>query len=239
MTVVAEVRDGVKLVADGIENIRTIYSAMNDGKEYIDQLHPDVKKDLAAVCVEMRKTANAVATASAIITHFRFTTAGHAKDLEPARFNEHLLESKSDVQDIEDQLNALRGRCGIIREHAQKLDIRARRGGLRSLFRLIGVDSEEREEQLGNALTRIYDDEMQFHHNVYGMRQTLESALEAVGSDLGPRGTMDPKNVPKAAATLGEYADIFNELESNANYAAFQLQQLITGLEAELGAQAR
>ena len=233
MTVVAEVRDGVKLVADGINNIRTIYSAINDGREYIQRLHPNVKGDLAAMCVEMRKTANAVATASAIITHFRFTVSGNARDLEPARFNDHLLENKAHLRDVEDQLNALRGRCGVIRDHASDLDDKAKTAGFRNLFGLIGVDSEERERQLAGALQRIYDDEMEFHHNVYGMRRTLECALDAIGDELGPPGAMDPENVPNAAATLGEYAEVFGNLESDANYAAYQLQEVITRLEKE------
>lgn len=231
MPVVNEVLAGVKLVADGIENIRTIYSAINDGKDYIDRLHPDVKGDLALMCTEMRKTCNAVATASAIITHFRFTVTGSARDLEPARFNDHLMRNKLDVKNVEDQLNALRGHCGVIEEHANNLDSKAKSANMRSLFRLIGIDSVPREIQLAEALHSIYDDEMEYHRNIYGMRQTLERALEAIGDELGPPGSMDPANVPKAAAALGDYAEVFGKLESDANYAAFQLQELITGLE--------
>jgi hypothetical protein len=71
---------------------------------------------------------------------------------------------------------------------------------------------------------------MQFHHNVFRMRTTLEEVLRVVGDELGSAGSMDPKNVPKAAAVLGEYADLFSRMESNANYSALQLQELIDRL---------
>jgi hypothetical protein len=42
---------------------------------------------------------------------------------------------------------------------------------------------------------------------------------------------MLPKNVPTAAALLGEYADAFSRLETTSNYIAFDLQQSIDALE--------
>jgi hypothetical protein len=230
VTIVAEVVDGVKLVSGGIQNIRTILKAIEDGIDYLHNRHPDVKDDLIAMCKEMQKTTQAVAAASAIITHFRFTVAGSAAELEPARFNEHFMKYKTQAVDVTEQLNSLRGRCGIIKDHADKLDEEARKANLIGLFKLFGFDSEERERKLATALQRIYDDELQYHENVYEMRRTLEVTLDDVQSKLGPAGSMDPENVPKAAQTLGEYAEVFSKLESDANYAAFELQKAINEL---------
>lgn len=234
MTVVKEVTDGITLVADGIKNIKTIYEAIQKGRNYISKQHPEVKQALAGMCVEMQKTTNAVAVASAIITHFRFTVTGSARDAEPARFNEHLIKSKKHVRALEQQLNALRGRCGVIASHATKLDRRAKKAGMQNLFELMGVKSRTRERRLAGALAEIHNSEMVFHRNIYGMRYTLETALSAVSDELGPRGSMTPSRVRRAATLLGEYAQLFGKLESEANYAALQLQELITDLEREV-----
>jgi antitoxin (DNA-binding transcriptional repressor) of toxin-antitoxin stability system len=231
MSIVGEVRDGIALVAEGIDNIRTIHAAIKDGKDYIATQHAEVAADLVAMCREMRGTLDAIAVGSAIITHFRFTVAGEAIEREPARFNEHLMSHKAQARRVEEQLNALRGKCSVIAGHAEALEAAARRRGLSSLASLFGLRSKERELEVATALRRIYNDEMQFHHNVYGMRTVLQRALEAVEGELGPPGTMNPANVPRAAAVLGEYADAFSRLESDANYGALQLQELANDLQ--------
>jgi hypothetical protein len=231
VTIVAEVMDGMKLVSGGIQNIRTILSANEDGRDYLQSRHPNVKDDVIAMCKEMQKTTQAVAAASAIVTHFRFTVVGQAVEMEPARFNEHFMKHKAQAVAVTRQLNSLRGRCGIIRDHANNLNEEAKRANLMGLFKLFGFDSRERELQLVEALQRIYDDEMQYHSNVYAMGRTLQVTLDDIHSKLGPGGSMDPRNVPKAAQALGEYAELFSKLESDANYAALQLQETINDLD--------
>lgn len=120
MSIVKEVADGIKLLADGIDNIRKIYGAIRDGKEYLETTHPDVKTDVAAMCVEMRKTLQAIATASSIITHFRFNVSSQAIQSEPSRFNDYLMQYKTQAMNVESQLDSLRGHCHKIREHAEK-----------------------------------------------------------------------------------------------------------------------
>ncbi|MFX0197880.1 MAG: hypothetical protein ACFFCW_17295 [Candidatus Hodarchaeota archaeon] len=230
MSIVKEVADGIKLVADGIDNIRKIYDAIHDGKEYLETKHPDVKDDVAAMCIEMRKTLQAIATASSIITHFRFNVSGQAIESEPSRFNNYLIKYKTQAMNVESQLDSLRGHCHKIRDHAKKLEEKAKNAKLAGMLKLFGLSSDQREQELSNALDNIYDDEMQFHSNVWNMRMVLERSLEDIGKKLGPPGAMDAKNVPTAAKALGEYAEHFSKLESDANYVALQLQGLVDEL---------
>ena len=59
----------------------------------------------------------------------------------------------------------------------------------------------------------------------------MEVTLDNIQSKLGSAGSMDPRNVAKAAQALGEYAEQFSKLESDANYAALQLQETINELD--------
>jgi hypothetical protein len=101
---------------------------------------------------------------------------------------------------------------------------------LAGILALFGLYSDQREKELSDRLGKISDDELQFSGNVWGMRMILERSLNEIGSRLGPPGTMDARNVPAAAQALGEYAESFSELESDANHAALQLQGLIDDL---------
>ncbi|MBV9013492.1 MAG: hypothetical protein JO272_15875 [Pseudonocardiales bacterium] len=203
-------------------------------KEYKNRISPrdhNMDTDLIAMCQEMRGTLNSIALSSSIITHFEFTVSGWGVDLEPARFNEDLIEHKDHARHVEDQLNALRGRCSIIDNHVRSLEKTAQRRGFSSLTELLGLSSQERKQQLTTALQRIYHSEILFHHNVYEIKIAPEKALAAVEDELGPPGMMYPANVPKAAAILGECAKEFRKSESNADYSALQLQELINDLK--------
>jgi hypothetical protein len=234
MGIVVEVADSIRLVAQGVDNIRTIASAIQEGKEYVQRRHPDINEDLAGMCEEMRETLVAVATASAIITHFRFTVGSDATELEPARFNEHLMAHKTQASGVRDRLASMRGHCHVIREHAENLDRTASSSGLQNVWNLLGLRSSEREWQLSESLQEIYDEEMEGYRNVYGMSEAIQGALRAVQAELGPPGTMDPARVPQAAQVLGEYAEAFERLEAECGYTALRLQGLIDDLRRGL-----
>ncbi len=230
MSIVKEVADGIKLVAEGIDNIRKIYDAIRDGKKYLETTHPDVKSDVSAMCIEMRKTLQAIATASSIITHFRFNVSSQAIATEPSRFNNYLMQYKTQAMNIENQLDSLRGHCSTIRKHAQDLEKKAKKAKLASMFKLFGLNSDQMEQELASALDQVYNEEMQFHSNVWTMRMVLERSLDDIGQKLGSPGAMDARYVPTAAKILGEYAEHFSKLETEANYAALQLQTLVDEL---------
>jgi hypothetical protein len=125
------------------------------------QSNPEIQKDLAAMCIELRNTSIAVAAASAILTHFRFTVVGSALDSEPARFNDHLIAHKEKAAKVSSSLQELRGHCHVIKHHVDKLRHRADSLNLGKVLLLFGIDSAKREKELLAALQNIYDDEMQ------------------------------------------------------------------------------
>ncbi len=103
----------------------------------------------------------AVAVASAILTHFRFTVAGSAIESEPARFNDHLIAHKENAARVSASLQELRGHCHVIKRHVDGLRGKAKSLNLDRLLLLFGIDSAAREQEVATALEKIYDDEMQ------------------------------------------------------------------------------
>lgn len=230
MSMVKEVADAIEVVADGIGNVRKIYEAVRDGKRYLEEKHPEVRKNVAEMCGELRKTMQAIASASSIVTHFSFNVSDQAIATEPTRFNDYLMQYKTQALGVESQINALRGHCSIIKQHAEKLQEAAAGQSFGSFLELFGLRSKKRERELGEAIQRVYNEEEQFHTNALQMYWALNGALDDVASKLGPPGMMDAKNVPIAAATLGEYAERFRRLEADANYMGLQIQTLVDEL---------
>jgi hypothetical protein len=231
MSIVKDVADGIKAVSEGIDHIRTVAKAVNEGLGYLKLQHPEIHEDLAAMCAELRNTSIAVAAASAILTHFRFTVCGSTIDSEPARFNDHLIAHKEKAAKVSSSLQALRGHCQVIKRHAETLRQRARSLNLSKLLLLFGIDSAKREQEVLTALQDIYDDEIHGYVLVDRLSRALQEALDDIGNALGPPGTALPANVPQAAVLLGEYAVAFGALETQANYLALDLQQSIDALQ--------
>ena len=231
MGVIKDVSEALNDVAEGIKHIRTVAEAIRDGKDYLKVSHPEIRQELTAMCAEMRNTLTAVAAASAILTHFRFTVTGNALDMEPSRFNNHLIAHKERAAQVATSLQAMRGHCHEIKKHAESLKKRAESLNLSRLLLLFGINSAERDQEVAAALEQIYDDEMQGYVLVNKLTVALRKSLDEVANALGPAGTMLPANVPIAALLLGEYADAFGTLESTSNYLALDLQQSIDSME--------
>lgn len=231
MSIVKDVTDAIKAVSEGIGHIRTVAKAVNDGLGYLKAKHPEIQKDLAAMCVELRNTSIAVAAASAILTHFRFTISASAIDSEPARFNDHLIAHKEKAAKVWSSIQDLRGHCHVIKHHVDQLRKGAGGLSLDKLLLLFGIDSAKRDKEFSDALEKIYDDEKQGYILVERLSQALQRALNEVGDALGPPGTALPANVPQAAVLLGEYAAAFGALETQGNYLALELQQSIDALQ--------
>ena len=226
MAIIKEVRDAIEAVAETVEHVRKISEAIKNGRDYLKTKHPHVASDLVVMCEEMRKSSQALAAASSIVTHFRFVI-GDALAAEAARFNEHLVDHKAQAEMVEQQLNSMRGHCTAIKQHAEAIAQKAEPGGLTSLATALGLHSPAREWELATALQGIYDEEMQYHAGVFEMANAIKAALKAVQDELGPAGMIDPSQVPAAGIVLGEYATAFEKLESNCNYNALQLQTSI------------
>ena len=230
MTIVKEVADAIKGVSETIDSIKTISDAISNGKDYLKTKHPHVADDLVKMCVEMRKSSEALAAASSIITHFRFVV-GDTNATEASRFNEHLVDHKSQAETVEQRLRSMRGHCDVIEEHSRLIRENADPKGLTTLSAALGLHSTEKEKDLASALQGIYFEEMQYHRDVYVMAEAIKAALNAIQDKLGPPGVIDPKNVPAAATTLGEYATAFSEIESRCNHNALELQTSIDVLQ--------
>jgi cell division protein ZapA (FtsZ GTPase activity inhibitor) len=183
------------------------------------------------MCEEMRNTSIAIAAASAIVTHFRFTIAGSALDSEPARFNEHLTAHKEKAAKVAASLHKLRGHCHTIDLHLKQLRKKAESLSLDKLLLLLGINSAKREQEVVTALERISDEETQGYLLVTQLSTAVQKALEEVGNTLGPRGAWLPDNVPKAAVLLAEYAEAFGALETQANYLALELEESVIALQ--------
>ena len=227
MPVVKEVLDAMKLLSDGIKAMETFVSACKNGQKFLKSRYPDVGGDLSAMCFEVQKTLLAMAVASSAVTNFRFTVAGRAVDTEPRRFNEYFIAYKPREAELRAQINKSRGHCTKIEAYAKKMKEKAKSRGLNSLFGLLGVKSKEREEELSQTLTSIYQEDLMFHIVVDEMTDAITKTFKAVQQKLGPAGTMNPANVKEAAKVLGEYANRFGALESKCLYLSGELQKII------------
>ncbi|MCG8468405.1 MAG: hypothetical protein MJB57_09395 [Gemmatimonadetes bacterium] len=232
MTITREVLDALAAVTQSIGHVRDLSEAIRDGKQYLSTNHPEVKDDLVALCQEMQKSATALATASSIITHFRFVIGDDVLASEAARFNDYLVANKAQAETLRQQLRSMRGHCTAIEEHANKIAESADPKGFKSLAAALGLHSAEMEQKLADALQGIYDEEMAYHVGVNMMADAVEATLSEVQETLGPSGGIMPENVPSAAALLGEYATAFSELEAACNHCALQLQTSIDELRA-------
>jgi len=227
MAVVKEVLEAIKLLGDGVKSMEAIVTACGDGKKYLMNRHPDVAADLAAMCVEIQKTLLAMATASSVVTNFRFTIAGEAVATEPRRFNQAFIAHKPVEAEFRAQINRSRGRCSQIGTHARRMQEKANGTDLSSVFSLLGVPAKERQLDLARTLQMVYDDDRMFHDVVDQMTIAVTATFRAVQDALGPSGAMDPARVVVAAKVLGEHADEFLPIESRCLFLAGELQKVI------------
>lgn len=228
--IIKEVRDAIEAVAETVDHVRKISEAIKSGRDYLKTKHPEVGSDLVVMCEEMRKSSQAIASASSIVTHFRFVIGGSLAS-EASRFNEHLVNHKAQARNVEQTLDSMRGHCSKIALHAENIEKKAVPGGLTSLAAALGLHSPEREQELAEALGKIHDEEMEYHAGTHRMAKAVKAALQAVQDALGPPGLIDATQVPAAAVLLGEYATAFEKLEANCNYNAFELQTSIDVLQ--------
>ena len=230
MPIVREVQDAISAVADSIGHIRTIAEAVKNGRDYLKTKHPEVAENLAIMCVEMQKSSHALASASAIVTSFSFVL-GPDLASEAARFNKRLVDHKTDAETVEQRIDAMRGHCTVIQEHADAVAESAESRGLKlSVATALGFHSPDKEGELAAALQGIYDEEMAYHQGVYEMAHAIRATLQVVRDALGPPGAIDPDNVPKAAQVLGEHATAFSKLEDDCKRIRRELQESIDDL---------
>jgi len=110
-----EVTDGLKVVADGIKNIKTIVEAIISGKGYLKTKHPEVHPDLRLMVQELSKSMIVVKRASAVLTNFSFAVSADVQESELVRFNNYSIQFKEEAQNLRDHIDYLRNHCSKVR----------------------------------------------------------------------------------------------------------------------------
>lgn len=226
-----DVVDGLKLVADGIESVKNIAKAVKSGKDYMKAKHPEVKDDLRAMVAELGKSLFVIKRASATLTNFRFAITTDTKGSELARFNDYFIQSKAEAQLLRDHIEDLRTHCSKIREHGLKVSGAATAIGFAKIFNLLGLNSPQREMELGNQLDKLAYEDFAVANGAEQMVGCLESALKDVQNALGNGGSMYPDRVPDAAAALADYGPEFEKMEERASEAVKDIRELVKELE--------
>lgn len=228
MTIVREVSDAMELVAKTIDNGRQIVAALHDARAYLRKRYPDAREDLAGLLAEMRKTLLGLAKVSDVVTDFRFTISGSARDLEPARFNQMVIDRKSRLEEFSQSISALRGSSGRMRDYATALTSGTGRS-FWELFDGMGL-SQLRAMDVGAKFNDLYVVDERIVDLFEMLLNAAKTALDDVSHALGPPGTADPANVPVAARVLGEYTVEFRRAEQGAHDLARQLDDEISAL---------
>ena len=228
---IKDIIDGLKLVAEGINSIRTIQGAIKSGANYLKVKHPEVQSDLRAMVSELGKSLSVIKRASAVLTNFQFAIAADTRGSELARFNNYFIHSKDEAQHLREHIDDLRTHCGKIREHAMKISKEATAPGFAKIFHLLGLNSPTRELELGKKLDSLAYEDFEIANSAEIMLTCLEMALRDVQNALGVGGAMYPENIPVAAALLAELGPEFEKMEEQAAVALREVQLLAKELE--------
>jgi len=226
-----DVIDGLKLVADGIQSIKTITEAIKSGKDYVKAQHPEVQSDLRAMVQELGKNLIVIKRASAVLTNFRFAISTDVQGLELARFNDYFIRSKEEEEHLRQHTEDLRTHCSKIREHAMAITGSAGASGFAKIFSLLGLHSPKREMELGEKLDKLAYEDFAVANSAGKMLECLEGALRDVQHALGNGGAMYPEKVPVAARLLGDYGAEFEPMEYRAVEAVEDIRKLVAELE--------
>ena len=226
-----EVSDGLKLVAEGIKNIKTIVEAVKSGKDYIKTKHPEVQQDLRAMIQELGKSMGVVKSASSVMTHFWFAVSADERGGEIVRFNNYFMKSNDELQHLKDHIEDLRTHCSKIRKHGEMIGGEATTKGFTKVFTFLGLNSPQREQELGRQLDQLAYSDFNVANSAGEMLDCLEKALKDVQNALGVGRSMHSDNVPAAAALLAEYGPEFEQMEEQAGAAVKETRALAAELE--------
>jgi len=220
------VKDALKLlksVKDAVESTRAIVEAVNDGKKYLARFHPDARKDVALLLVEVSKTLNGLSKVAAIVGEFQFTGSGKARDMEPSRFNNFVIGRAAEAHDLQDNISDLKGSCTKILKHREALDKRAK-DGWSGWPKLLGEKRKKRREELASVLSNLYADDRRIIDLIETLLGVAETGLQEVRVALGTP-VAKPANVPKAAKILEQYATQFRPIQNECSMLATELRQ--------------
>lgn len=210
MTLVREIADAVKLIADVVRNTRELVDAVNDGRAYLASRHPDASGDFAKLLTQMQLTTEGLAEVTKVVSGFRFEVEdGKAVRGEVSRFNAYVVEQNKAVVSLSGRIKELKADCEQVRHLRDDLDARSKNRGPGSMFGLLGVKSRRQAQNLAGALSNFYADDQRMIDAIVSILKIAEQALNEVDSELGPPGTAYADNVNAAATILRLYAGAF------------------------------
>ena len=226
-----DVIDGLKLVADGINSVKTIAEAVRSGRDYLSTNHPGVQVEVRALIEELGRSMQLIKRASAVMTNFRFAITADTGARELARFNDYFINAKTETHLLRDHIDDLGTHCSRVREHGIKITGSATADGFAKLFAFVGLRSPEREKQLGERLDKLAYEDFALANSAEKIMDCLELALREVQDALGTGGAMYPERVPIAADLLVQYGPMFLDMEERAAEATKVIRALVSELE--------
>jgi hypothetical protein len=227
MTIVREVVDTMAIVAKTLKDSREIIAALHDASAYLRNRYPRANKDLVGLLKEMHKILIGLARVSDVVTDFRFTVSGPARDKEPARFNDLVVKRRTRLEKLDQSIYKLKGSSDKMRKYSDALT----KGSGRPFWELFDITglSKKRAKAVGAEFNRLWVVDKHIVDLFHDLLNAADTALRDVQNTLGPPGSAKPENVSAAARKLGEYADKFQRVEE-AKDRARELQDEISAL---------
>lgn len=228
MGLLKEVVEGLGLMKEGLENVTAIVEAVKDGRAYLQQYHPEARKDVELLLLELQKNLVLIAEVSGVVMRFRFDSGPSGSALQ--RFNDYYITQGGKAASLRQQIDQLRTRCSVVRQHASNVSEGVGSTAFQKFFEKLNVQAVMRRAELGVILDRLAYEDFANARSADAAIDCLEAALGDVQRALETDGVMRVENVPEAAALMKQYADNFAPFESQCQKTGSR----ITALVAEL-----
>jgi chromosome segregation ATPase len=235
MVSIKDVADVIKMLGEVIKSTREIIDAVNDGKKFLAQKHPQAQEDFRSLINQMQKAIEGMARITSVLTSFRFTTELNPTDYTTAnseltRFNNYVIAQRSDITALRNDIRSLKANCEKVRQLRDKLDGQTTDRSWGSLFGLLGSKAKQRTTELHDAISNFYADDQRMIDLINKTLDLAEQAIKDIDEILGPPGTANPYNVPIAAETMGTYSVLFSGPNKELNRLADIMSEAQTAL---------
>ena len=122
MSTIQDVFSMLGSVAKGISDIKSIISAVDEGKEYLSKRYPNVKNDLGLMCKEWNKTLRLIAMDASILTSFSFVIDKDMAGSELRAFDNEVRRRIDVSGQLRSQIHELRSHCHVIAQHKRNIE---------------------------------------------------------------------------------------------------------------------
>jgi len=237
MTLVREVADVIKMLADVIKDTREIVESVNDGRKFLASRHPDAREDFSRLLDQMQRTVEGLAQVTKVIGGFRFVVderviQSDTGAREVARFNDYVIQQRADITALKNRIRELKADCEKVRALRDKLDAQSNDRSWGSMFGLLGENSRARAAELASSLSNFYADDQRMIDLFQQTLSLAELAISDVEDALGPRGLASPHNLSSAAEVLHAYAVLFDKPEKDLHSLADVLSDAASALRS-------